>query len=108
MLFWTLTFLFLAAAIVLCSIGRLIRQWAYHAGHGFGLGQINTPRLLHSIPWPLVWLTGILSTLIGCGFVVLSPSLNPRPLAVRPEELRSDPACTPASEVIGSPSGKAP
>jgi hypothetical protein len=29
-------------------------------------------------------------------FILISPSLNPRPLAVRPEELRSDPAYTPS------------
>ena len=39
----------------------------------------------------------------------LERELNPRPLAVRPEELRSDPAYGPVGQVkVGSPSGKAP
>lgn len=72
MLFWTLTITLLTIAFVLCVLGRLVRQWAYHAGHGFGLGPVNTPRLLRGLRWPVFWLMGGLCTLAGCGFVILA------------------------------------
>lgn len=72
MLFWTLTIGLLLCAVAFCIAGRLVRQYAYHAGRGFGLGAPNVPRLFRKIPWPMVWLFGGVLSIVSTVFVVLA------------------------------------
>ena len=72
MLFWTLTVGLLVLAVAFCVAGRLVRQYAYHAGQGFGCGAANVPHLFYKIPWPMVWLLGGVFSIIGMVFVVLA------------------------------------
>ena len=71
-LFWILTIALLILAVAFCIAGRLVRQYAYHAGHGFGLGAANVPRLFWRIPWPIIWLLGGVFTVVSTVFVVLA------------------------------------
>lgn len=76
MLFWTLTVGLLVLAVAFCVAGRLVRQYAYHAGQGFGCGAANVPHLFHKIPWPMVWFLGGVFSIIGTVFVVLSVGIG--------------------------------
>ena len=76
MLFGTLTVGLLILAVVFCIAGRLVRQYAYHAGQGFGLGAANVPHLFHKIPWTVVWLLGGVFSIVGTVLVILAVGIG--------------------------------
>jgi len=76
MSFWILTIGLLVLAVAFCVAGRLVRQYAYHAGQGFGCGAANVPRLFHKIPWPMAWLLGGVFSIVGTVFLLLAVGIG--------------------------------